>query len=109
MIKAPLHLIANCLSCFFCSVVLIFVFSCSSQGDSENSIEKLTAYCVRECVVETGDPESCDTGCRCASEKLSSEYSNGDFAALVQAITQGKSESQESWQELANSLKSCKD
>ncbi len=109
MIKIPSCLVKNYLSCFLGLVLLVFVFSCSSQGDSESTIEKLAAYCIRECVIETADSEICDTECKCATHNLSSEYSKEDFANLVQAITQGKSEDLESLKKLKNSLISCKD
>jgi hypothetical protein len=90
-------------------MLLVFSFSCSPQGDSNDPFEKLTAYCIRECVIETSDSEICDTQCKCASEKLSNEYSKEEFVNLVQAITQNNTANLDSVQKLRNALDLCKD
>lgn len=79
------------------------VLSCSSDYDPKQS---LVSYCIRECVIETSASEICDTECKCAAEKLSSEYSEEDFINLVQAIKQEKADS---IAKLTNSLQSCKE
>ena len=91
----------------FCGVFLITLMllaaSCSSNNDPK---QDLTSYCIRECVIETSASEICDTECKCATEKLSSEYSTADFVNLVQSITQDNADSIE---KLKNSLKTCKE
>ncbi|MGB2692873.1 MAG: hypothetical protein WBB48_08585 [Thermodesulfobacteriota bacterium] len=82
--------------------LMLVVISCSSGNDPN---QELTSYCIRECVIETSASEICDTECKCAAEKLSSEYSKEDFANLVQAITQDQADS---IKKLKNSLESCR-
>lgn len=84
---------------------MLLVFSCGSQDNSKN---ELSAYCVRLCVESTGDPEICDTQCRCAADDLSSQYSDEDFSKFVQNITQKENEHNEYTEKLRNSLESCK-
>lgn len=55
--------------------------------------------------METSASEICDTQCKCAAEKLSSEYSKEDFATLVQAINENNTVSIE---KLKSSLESCR-
>ena len=57
--------------------------SCSPGGPEE----RLTAYCIRECVIYTSDPDICDTRCDCAVDKLSAEMSRRDFLSMVNKIT----------------------
>lgn len=56
--------------------------------------------------METSASEICDTECKCAAEKLSSEYSKEEFVNLVQAINENNAVSTE---KLKNSLQSCRD
>lgn len=56
-------------------------------------------------MIESSASEICDTMCKCATEKLSSEYSKEDFGNLVQAI---KNENAGSIAKLTNSLQSCR-
>ncbi len=83
---------------------VLLVFSCGSQDNSKN---ELSAYCIRLCVGDTGDPEICDTQCRCAAENLSSQYTNEDFTEFVQNLTQNENEHNEYTEKLRNSLQSC--
>ena len=76
MIKAPLLLGL---------IFLILVSSCG-KDNSENSIEELAAYCIRECVLETSDSEICDEKCKCAANKLSGELSK--YKNSVENISQ---------------------
>jgi len=82
---------------------MLIVLSCSSNNDPKQS---LASHCIRECVIETSASEICDTVCKCATEKLSSEYSEEDFINLVQAI---KEEKADSIAKLTNSLQSCRE
>jgi hypothetical protein len=84
---------------------VLLVFSCGSQDNSKN---ELAAYCVRLCVEGTGDPEICDTQCRCAAENLSDQYSNQGLSEFVQNLTQNENEQNEYMEKLKNSLESCK-
>jgi len=90
-------------------VLFVFVFSCSQEGGSNDSKEKLTAHCIRECVLETGASEICDTECRCSVQKLLGENSEADFKDLVQNITQDKTDNDSSVNKFKNALNSCKD
>lgn len=63
------------------------LLSCGGAGDTEGPEEKLSAYCVRQCVLETGDSSICDTRCECASKALSDQLSAEDFESLVTSIT----------------------
>ena len=102
-------LVKRKLCCMLGLVLCVFAFSCGQQGDSSDPKEKLTAYCIRECVLETADSEICDTKCKCAAQNLSEEYSKEDFMNLVQDITQDKTDNVDSIDKLKHSLKSCKD
>lgn len=57
--------------------------------------EKLDTHCVRECVLETGAAEICDTVCKCASTKLSDKLSSDEFQKLVSSVTGSGSEDSE--------------
>ena len=75
-------------------LVLVFTFmliTCRGDRNSQTPGEKLDAYCVRECVLETGGSEVCDTICKCASNKLSAKLSRKEFAKLVSSITESGS------------------
>ncbi len=65
-----------------------FIYT-SCSGDDSNQIptEKLSAYCIRECVLETGDSSLCDTRCDCASKVLSEKLSKDEFSQLVSTVT----------------------
>lgn len=99
----------NYFSCLLGLVALVFIFSCSSQGDSESSIGKLAAYCIRECVIETSDSQICDTQCKCAASSLSDELSKQEFISLVQNITETNTNNLDAVQKLRNALDLCKD
>ena len=89
------------LSLFF---ALLLLSSCALDDNPE---EDLVQYCIRECVIETGDAEICDANCNCAAEKLSTKYSNEAYTNLIKNITQEKDEN--SIVELKNSFNECKD
>jgi len=89
----------------FAVLGVLLVCSCSSQDNSKN---ELAAYCVRLCVEDTGDPEICDTQCRCAAENLSSKFTDEKFSEFVQNLTQNENEQNEYMEKLKNSLESCK-
>ncbi|MCK5392492.1 MAG: hypothetical protein KAJ31_08690 [Deltaproteobacteria bacterium] len=108
MTKIPSRLVKNYLSPLLGLVVLVFVFSCSSQGDSKSSIEKLAAYCIRECVLETSDSQICDTECKCAAKKLSGEFSKEKFINLVQNITETNGDDSDAILKLSKALEICK-
>jgi len=105
----PPYLVKRKLCCMISLVLCVFAFSCGQGGDSSDPKERLTAYCIRECVLETADSELCDTKCKCAAINLSEEYSKEDFMNLVRDITQDKTDNVDSVDKLTNSLKSCKD
>ncbi len=90
-------------------VLFVFAFSCGQQGDSNDPKEKLTAYCIRECVLETADSELCDTECKCATQNLSGEYSKENFISLVQNITETNTDNAVAVEKLSNTLEICKD
>ena len=96
-------------SIFCCMMVLVlFAFSCGHDEESKDLEEKLTAICIRECVLETGGSEECDSSCRCAARKISAEYTKSDLINLVQALTQGSGSSAESVLIFKNTVKSCR-
>ena len=89
----------------------LFIYTSCGIGGSETPQAKLDAYCVRECVLETGDSSLCDTRCNCASKLLSEKLSNDKFSKLVIDITEGDSkgpEETESIKEFKNAIKHCK-
>ncbi len=90
-------------------VLVLFAYSCSRDKESKNLEEKLAAMCIRECVLETGGSEECDSSCRCAARKISNEYSKSDLTNLVQTLTQNGNDSTESILKFKNTLKSCRD
>jgi len=106
--KIPSRLVKNYLPCLLGLVVFVFVFSCSSQGDSESSTEKLAAYCIRACVLETSDSQICDTECKCAASKLSGELSKENFISLVQNITETNGDNSDAVLKLSKALEICK-
>jgi len=106
--KIPSRLVKNYLPCLLGLVVLVFVFSCSSKGDSESSTEKLAAYCIRECVLETSDSQICDTECKCAASKLSGEFSKEKFISIVQNITETNGDNSDAVLKLSKALEICK-
>ena len=93
-------------------VLFVFAFSCGQQSDSNGPKEKLTAYCIRECVLETADSELCDTECKCAASSLSDEFSKEEFLNLVQNITEtntDNTDNADAIEKLSNTLEICKD
>ncbi len=90
-------------------VLFVFAFSCGQQGDSSDPKEKLTAYCIRECVLETADSQLCDTECKCAASSLSDEFSKEEFLNLVQNITETNTDNADAVEKLSNTLEICKD
>ena len=101
-------LVNNNLSCMLGLMVLVLSFSCSPQGDSNDPIEKLTGYCIRECVLETPDSQICDTECKCAAKKLSEEFSKEEFINLMQNITETKTDDAYAIGKLSTTLEICK-
>lgn len=94
-------------------LILGGLFICTSCGTSNNETpaEKLSAYCIRECVLETGDSSLCDTKCDCASKILSEKLSKDEFSKLVIDITGGDSQDldeTESMKEFSDAVKRCK-
>ena len=89
-------------------MLLVFSFSCSSQGDSNDPIEKLTAYCIRQCVLSTAASELCDTKCKCAAKNLSDELSKEEFNNLVLDLSNANNPNPENVEKLSKALDSCK-
>lgn len=89
-------------------MLLVLSFSCSSQGDSNDPIEKLAAYCIRECVLETSDSEICDTECKCAADKLSQTFSKDKFSKLVNGLTETNAVNPDSISELRKAFEICR-
>lgn len=89
-------------------VMFVLALSCGQDGGSNDATEKLTDYCIRECVLETAASEICDNRCKCAAEKLSSEYSKADFSTLAHNITH-EVEDTESDIRFKRALSSCFD
>lgn len=95
----------------YCMMVLVLMFlagACGQDGDLKNDEYKLTTYCIRQCVLDTSASEICDTKCRCATQKLSSGYSNEEFSNLVQIITQAQADV-DGIEKFKDALDSCKD
>ena len=72
--------------------LFVLVYSCGQDGDSSDDVENLVSYCIRECVLETGASEICDTRCKCATQKLSSGLSKAEFRDLARNITQDQAD-----------------
>jgi len=68
-------------------IIFLLFISSGCTGGSQSPEDHLNAFCVRECVRATADPEICDTRCSCAVEKLSSEMSGEEFSNLAERIT----------------------
>lgn len=88
----------------------LFIYTSCGINNQETPEEKLDAYCVRECVLESGDSSLCDTRCVCASKLLSEKLSNDEFSKLVIDITEGDSkgpEGTESIKEFKDAIKHC--
>jgi len=68
-------------------IISSLLLSGSCTRDSNDPGEELTAYCVRECVIETSDAEICDTRCKCAAEKLAYGISEQEFGKIAGALT----------------------
>jgi len=62
------------------------IFLCGCSRGSQDPAERLTAYCIRQCVLETSDSEVCDTKCKCAVETLAGDVPGREFAELVNEI-----------------------
>ena len=92
-------------SVIFASMGFFLIISCSTE---KNPNVDLVEYCIRQCVIETSDAEICDDQCKCAADKLSSQYSEQDFSALVQNLTQNEAGDSDSMEKLKNSLEHCK-
>jgi|GEM_PF-1272156 len=85
--------------------------SCSGSNNNETPKARLNAYCVRECVLETGDSEVCDTRCKCASKSLSEKLSADEISKLVSSLPDRKAQASsdsESKKEFKDALKRCK-
>lgn len=74
----------------------------------DNPEERLSAYCVRECVIETADPEICDTRCKCAVEKLSSGLTSQEFSHLAARIASKDGADAEDLSRFNDAYQSCK-
>lgn len=70
-----------------CVILSLQLLSCGGAADSENPEEKLKSYCVRQCVLETGDSSICDTRCKCAAVTLSDKLSAEELNSLLSSIT----------------------
>jgi hypothetical protein len=95
----------------FSLISSLLLISCGSTSSNETSSEKLSAYCIRECVLETGDSEICDARCDCTSKTLSEKLSKDEFSKLVIDITGGGSQDLEdtkSIKEFTVAIKRCK-
>jgi len=90
--------------------LIIFPLFVSSgcTGDSESPEDHLNAFCVRECVRATADPEVCDTRCNCAVEKLSSEMSGKEFSNLAERITGEDTADAEDLSRFDEAFQTCK-
>lgn len=80
-------------------------FSCSSQNTPQKD---LADYCIRQCVLETGDSEICDTQCKCAAEKVSQQHSDKDLVTIVDALNQEDNNNSDIKDMLKRTLESCK-
>ena len=81
-----LNCFRNVVAVSVCIIPVLFFCGCSR--DKKDPGERITAYCVRECVLETSDSETCDTKCKCAAKKLADGLSVKEFADLVNEILQ---------------------
>jgi hypothetical protein len=90
--------------------LMIFPLFISSgcSGGSGNPEDHLNAFCVRECVRATADPEVCDTRCNCAVEKLSSEMSGKEFSNLAERITGEDTADAEDLSRFNGAFQTCK-
>lgn len=87
------------------------LLGCGSDWNKQSPGEKLDTHCVRECVLETGAAEICDTVCKCVSTKLSDKLSGDEFQKLVSSVTQSgskDSEADEYLKEYKNAFSLCK-
>ncbi|MEM7009517.1 MAG: hypothetical protein AAF462_10325 [Thermodesulfobacteriota bacterium] len=112
MTKLWLLLVNNKIYCMMVLVLILGAYSCGSDGgddSNDDSDQDIVSLCIRECVQQTGASEICDTECKCAAEKLSSEYTDEEIQAHVENITQEKIRSAESISILKYALKSCRE
>lgn len=65
------------------SFLSLGLLSCGGNEDKGDPFQNLTGLCVRQCVLDTGDPSICDTECACASEKMSKELSKDQVDTLI--------------------------
>lgn len=90
-------------------VSVLQLMSCGGAGDPEDPGEKLKAYCIRQCVLETGDSSICDTRCECASKTLSEKLSDEEFQNLASSITgDDEQASQDALIEFGKAFSHCK-
>lgn len=102
--KGGWHVIITAASGLIC---LLLIVACNSPGDSGGPAEHLNAFCIRECVVETGDSEICDTRCKCAVEKLASALSVKELSELADGITRDRESGNEDIDKLRSAMESC--
>ncbi len=70
-----------------CMFVLLILLSFGYSKSSDDPKEHLNAYCVRECVIEAADSEICDTRCKCAVDKISSQLTSRKLSDFADRIT----------------------
>lgn len=88
-------------------LILTILIICGCSRDSKGPAERLTAYCIRECVIETAAAEICDTKCRCAVKKLAGDVSAKELAVLVKEITENGSRENVYMQRFKTEFEDC--
>jgi hypothetical protein len=78
---------------------------CSPGPDDPR--EDLTAYCVRECVIETSDSEICDTRCKCAVKYLEEGTSTQELRKIADGITKDDDSANEFIVQFRDAFKKC--
>jgi hypothetical protein len=91
----------------FLMIFPLFILSGCTSG-SKSPEDHLNAFCVRQCVRATADPEVCDTRCNCAVKKLSSEMSGKEFSSLVERITGEDTADAEDLSRFNEAFQTCK-
>ncbi len=76
--------------------------------DSNDPGEELTAYCIRECVIETSDAEICDTRCKCAVENLERGTSEQEFRKIADGISKSDNPANEYVVKFKDAFDTCK-
>jgi len=88
-------------------LILTTLIICGCSRDSKDPAERLTAYCIRECVIETSAAEICDTKCRCAVSKLAGDVSAKEFAELAKGISDDGSREKVYVQKFKTAFEDC--